>query len=218
MFLGIEKGVKGLNFGSLANLSRQMALSIFSVKLFLSKQKAKSPLLTKKLKTMNDILENRFSMMIGVQTFGNENAATLATVASIPPLYTQLSGYVDAISAVAGPATLDITGVAVDKGLRRAELTDIVLKVSDGFSAYCYLTGDNENAEFFDETRASLERFRDTILYTYARNLALVANPVIGDLADYNVLPADMTALDDASQFCKDQNSSAAKGQPTSEK
>jgi hypothetical protein len=147
---------------------------------------------------MNDILENRLSMYMAVQTFYTENQAAIDAVPALPPLFTQFNTHVTKIVDFAGPASADITGSAVDKKDKRVALTSAILKVCDAFSAWCYNNGDNTKAELFDETQASLDRMRDTALYTFAKNLELEADPVVLDLADYMVVPADITALADA--------------------
>lgn len=147
---------------------------------------------------MNDRLENQYSMLLAVQAFYLGNQVAIDALPAATPIFTQLSSYLVTIGNNAGAASADITGHAADKAASRLALTQIVLKVGNGFSAWCALNNNKAKAELFDESESSLNAMRDTALYAYSKSLEVEANAEIANLADYLILPADITALSTA--------------------
>src|SRR5690606_34920851 len=129
------------------------------------------------------------------QAFYLGNQAAVDALPAATPLYAQLSTHLVTIGNNAGPATADITGHAADKASSRLVLTQLALKVGNGFSAWCASNNDKAKAELFDESESSLNGKRDTALYAYCKSLEVEANAEIANLADYLILPADITAL-----------------------
>lgn len=144
---------------------------------------------------MNDIFENRLSMYQKVQGHYTIHQTTLDTIPAVTALQTEFTGYVNSILSIAGPASADLTGYAVDKQNLRNELTTAILKVSIAYASWCYVNLNNKKAERFDETMAMLNAKRDNDIYTYAMDLNATALPEVANLADYGVLPADFTTL-----------------------
>jgi archaellum component FlaG (FlaF/FlaG flagellin family) len=147
---------------------------------------------------MNDRIENQYSMMLKVKTFYNAYKATVDTYAALIPMFVYLLSQIDKIADLFGTATEDTTGAAVDKGLKRDELILKILKLSNAYSGLKYSENNNTEAERYDETQSSLGGRRDSDLYLFAKKVLAVVGPVIGDLADYNVVAADVTDMEAA--------------------
>jgi hypothetical protein len=88
--------------------------------------------------------------------------------------------------------------LTVDKAQLRSDLEDETLKIADQLAALAAKNQKGDLAAQVRVTRSSLDQLGDLDLEQTAERIGLLANLNFGALADYGILPADMTALDTA--------------------
>jgi hypothetical protein len=134
-------------------------------------------------------------MFLKLKNFGAKNTAKLASIATVPPLFTTHgTNLADVFAADAG-ARADLRGIAIDKGLKRKTLETNALKISNALGAFAAIAGDNallKRADFNTSAWYSSSEEELVTQATIVRDLGL-AN--VAGLAGYAVLPADVTAL-----------------------
>ena len=147
---------------------------------------------------MNDVLENKLSMYQKVQGYLTLHAADLSTVAAIATLQTELDTEVVTLQDYAVQSDADMSGHTVDKQNSRSLLKAALLKVSTAVVAHASINNINKLLEKCDETPSQLDYMRDNDFYTYCKTVSSEATPIVADLAPYNVVAADISALDTA--------------------
>ncbi len=94
--------------------------------------------------------------------------------------------------------TEDTKGVTITKGAKRITLVAKTVKVADALYAFGNATGNTTLAGQAKVNKSELEKMADTLLSDKAQSIRNLGNTNIASLADYNVLPADITALQTA--------------------
>ena len=107
---------------------------------------------------------------------------------------TRVKAGIDAIDAQQKPTT----GLTADKAQVRSDLEDKTLKIADQLAALAAKSQKGDLAAQVRVTRSSLDQLGDLDLEQTAERIGLLANLNFGALADYGILPADVTALDTA--------------------
>lgn len=147
---------------------------------------------------MNDQFENRLSMYQKVQGDYVLNQLILDSIPAVTALHAEFNGYVNNILNIAGPASADLTGFAVDKQNSRTTLTMAILKISTAYAAWCYMENNINAAERFDDTMAMLNAKRDNDIYVYGKDLNTIASTEAANLSVYGVALSDFTDLETA--------------------
>ena len=144
---------------------------------------------------MTDDQENKLSMGLAVQKVVNQNNGIWS---GLPAFVTAFSDYEAIIADIQNNRVVqekDTKGVTLDKGSAEEALIEKTLVVSTGTYAYAVATNNNTLKEKVNYSPSDLRRSRDTILRDICQLIHDEANAVIGDLADYGILPADLTDL-----------------------
>jgi len=144
---------------------------------------------------MTDEQENKLSMGLAVQKVVNQNNGIWS---GLPAFVTAFGDYETIIQDIQSNRVvqeMDTRGVTLDKAGAEAVLIEKTLVVSTGTYAYAVATNNNTLKEKVNYSPSDLRRSRDTILRDICQLIHDEANAVIGDLADYGILPADLTDL-----------------------
>ena len=111
---------------------------------------------------------------------------------------TRVKAGIDAIDAASDAQEKPTTGLTVDKAQLRSDLEDKTLKIAGQLAALAAKNQKGDLAAQVRVTRSSLDQLGDLDLEQTAERIGLLANLNFGALADYGILPADVTALDTA--------------------
>jgi hypothetical protein len=133
---------------------------------------------------------------------------TIAFLDDNNPLWSATTAFADAVTrAKAGMQAIDdsadkqqtpITGVTVDKAQTRSDLEDKILEIADQLAAFAAKNGNHDLAAQVQVTKSSLDQMPDTDLEQTAERVSNLATTNINGLKDYDVVAADITALDTA--------------------
>ncbi|MCF8256394.1 MAG: hypothetical protein K9J06_02510 [Flavobacteriales bacterium] len=140
--------------------------------------------------------ENRFSALIEVQDFLNQNAAALTDVAQIGIQKLVLDSYIQGIVVNDGIATADTTGHAIAKGNARVALTSAALRLTRAAKTMALDTEDPILLKQADYTKSELDKKRDTELHVTCQQISDFVTPLVPALAGYRIAPAHLTVLD----------------------
>jgi hypothetical protein len=111
---------------------------------------------------------------------------------------TRVKAGIDALGAASDAQEKPTAGLTVDKAQLRSDLEEKTLKIADQLAALAAKNQKGDLAAQVRVTRSSLDQLGDLDLEQTAERIALLANLNFGALADYGILPADVTALDTA--------------------
>ena len=144
---------------------------------------------------MNYSQENRLSMYYAVKDALNTHnlvwSVTVAFAAAVAEFLTNIG----TLESVVAKQVIDIRGFAKSKAKAEDTLVEAAMKVAGGTLAFATVV---ENAVLATQMKVSdsgLRSFRDGIIAQACQGIHDSANAEILNLADYGILPADMTAL-----------------------
>ena len=132
-----------------------------------------------------------------IKLLDDNNALWSGTVAFADSV-TRAKAGIDAIDTASDAQQKPTAGLTVDKAQLRTDLEDETLEIADQLAALAEKTNQGDLAEQVRMTKSSLDKLLDNDLEQTAERTVFLANNNIGALADYGVLPADVTALDTA--------------------
>ncbi len=144
---------------------------------------------------MTDNQENKLSMGLAVQTVVNNNNSIWS---GLPAFVTAFGDYETVIQEIQNNRVVqeaDTSGVTLDKHSAEAALIEKTLAVSSGTYAYATAVNNNTLRKKIAFSPSSLSRSRDTVLRDICQLVHSEVNAVIANLADYGILPADLTDL-----------------------
>lgn len=146
---------------------------------------------------MTDNQENKLSMGLVVQRVVNDNNSIWSGLPAFVRAFSDFEGIVADINDNRVLQEKDTKGVTIDKQGAEDVLIEKTVEVSSGVYAYAVEINDNTLKESVNYSPSFLSNVRDTILRDICQLIYDEANAVIGNLADYSVLPADLTDLQD---------------------
>lgn len=147
---------------------------------------------------MNDNDRARMNMVDvsdNILTINNAEWIVKAAFAALVTIFRNLKAEIEAQLLI---TERDDTGIAVDKADSRADLIAIAHRLYRAIYTFAMSTGDDNLARRVDTPLSSLQAMDDKQLVANMQILYTIADDNIADLADYDILPADVTALDDA--------------------
>lgn len=144
---------------------------------------------------MNKFEESSRSMYIAVRDYLNTEIGVWTASAGMTAAVTQLSTHITNIDTYSMGQQEDTKGVTITKGTKRDALVSKTIKVADALRAFGNATGNTTIAGQAKVTKSGLDKMPDTLLSDKAQAIRNLGNTNIASLADYNVLPADITAL-----------------------
>lgn len=145
---------------------------------------------------MNRDQFNRTEMFDTVSAYMTANNSIWTTNVAMGVTVADLSAGNTAIDTKAGKQQAPITGAADEKESVRLDFEEKILEIADQLSA---LANKNNNANLaaqVDLTLSGLDKLADDELEETGKRVGDLATANIAALADYGILPADVTALD----------------------
>ena len=139
--------------------------------------------------------ENSLSMFVTVQGTANNNNAAWMGVAGFVTQFGFFNTKVSEIQSTRNIQIGDISGFTVEKAVKKAEMITDTLKVSKGVVAFALATNNPGLKEQVDYSKTDLEGARDELVAGMCQIVHDRANDNILALADYNIVAADLTAL-----------------------
>lgn len=139
--------------------------------------------------------EARLNMFKAVLQFLLNNASVTATIAAFTPIFTAFQNKVIAMEeAVAGESAI-ITGTTSDKASLRLTLALELKRIGDAIASYAATVNNNALKEAVSISLSKLKKLKEEIFIAQAQNYHDLADTNIAALAPWNILPADVTAL-----------------------
>lgn len=134
---------------------------------------------------MNDIQENRLSMINKTCDYVDEHATELSGITSIATQNNALKATRDAIITEEGEAVEDTTGTAELKQQRRTAVTNAILQACAAVESLAVDTNDPELRRKMNYTKSELDTLRDFELVGVAELVYIATEAVIGSLGAY---------------------------------
>jgi hypothetical protein len=139
--------------------------------------------------------EARLNMFRAVLQFLLNNAAITATIAAFTPIFAAFQAKLTAMEeAVAGEAAI-ITGTTADKASLRLSLALELKRIGDAITSYAATVNNNALREAVSLSLSALKKLKEEVFIAQAQNYHDLANDNIAALAPWNILPADVSAL-----------------------
>ena len=139
--------------------------------------------------------EARLNMFRAVLQFLLNNTTVTATIAAFAPIFAAFQTRVDDMeTAVAREASI-ITGTTTDKASLRLTLALELKRIGDAIACYAATVNNNALKEAVSLSISNLKRLKEEIFLAQAQNYHDLANDNIAALAPWNILPADVAAL-----------------------
>jgi hypothetical protein len=139
--------------------------------------------------------EARLNMFRAVLQFLLNNATVTATIAAFTPIFTAFQNKLSEMEeAVAGESAI-ITGTTSDKAGLRLALALELKRIGDAIASYAATVNNNALREAVSLSLSTLKRLKEEVFLAQAQNYHDLADSNIAALAPWNILPADVTAL-----------------------
>lgn len=147
---------------------------------------------------MNKRNENRFSMFYTVQAACAKHAAVWTPLVPFKTAHDEVVINIGAIEAATQTQEKSIAGLALDKRYKQDAMVKVAVEVAAATYAYAVDKGDMVLQEEVNYSASDLRRERDAVIAQVCQNIHTAANGVIGELAAYGVVPADLVNLQTA--------------------
>ncbi len=144
---------------------------------------------------MTDNQENKLSMGLVVQNVVNSNNVIWSGLPAFVSAFNDFEGIIVEILSNRVVQEADTKGVTLDKQQAEDVLIAKTLMISSGTYAYAVDNSNETLREKINYSPSNLRQARDTILRDMCQLIHDEVNAEIGNLADYGVLPADLTDL-----------------------
>lgn len=137
-------------------------------------------------------------MYYSVQHALERYTTTWSGTAALATAVSELNANITALEAAVAKQVVDIRGYAKDKAQAEDLMIAVTMKVAGAAKAFATVQGNAVLATQMSASPSALRKFRDAVIALACQGIHDAANAVVADLADYGILPADMTALQDA--------------------
>lgn len=138
------------------------------------------------------------SMFIAVRDYMVAQTAIWTASAGATTAVTALTNHITKIDTYSMGQQTDTKGVTITKGTKRDSLVSKIIKVANGLVALGNATGNFTLSGQAKVNKGKLDTMPDTELVDKGTTIRTAGNTNIAALADYNILPADITALQNA--------------------
>ncbi|MBK6730752.1 MAG: hypothetical protein IPG60_07230 [Bacteroidetes bacterium] len=135
------------------------------------------------------------SMYIAVRDYLVTNTAIWTASTGMTNGVATLTTYIDTIDTYSQGQQADTKGITNTKGEKRDSLVSNILSVAGALVSYGKSTANSTLIGQAKVTKSQLDGMADTILSDKALTIRNLGNTNIAGLADFNILPADITAL-----------------------
>lgn len=132
-----------------------------------------------------------------VDYLDTQNALWSGTAAFVDAV-TRAKAGIDAIDTSSDKQQTPTTGITGDKQTRRDDLEAKTLEIADQLSALAAKNGSANLGAQVEMSKSSLDKMDDSTLEQTAERVVGLANDNLTALADYNVVAADVAALNNA--------------------
>ena len=137
---------------------------------------------------MVDVIDN-------ILTINNAEWSVKTVFAALVTIFRNLKTEIEALLLI---TERDDTGIAVDKADSRTDLIAKGHRINRAVYTFALSTGDDALARRVDTPLSSIQAMDDKQLVANMQILHDLADDNVSDLADYDILPADVTALQSA--------------------
>jgi hypothetical protein len=148
--------------------------------------------------------DNIGTMFDTTAKFLDDNNSVWSGTVAFADAVTRAKAGIELVDTSADTQQKPTAGLAADKAQLRSDLEDKILEIADQLAASAAKNGQGDLAEQVHVSKSSLDQMQDNDLEQTAERIVFLANNNIGALADYGILPADVTALDTARTAFKD--------------
>lgn len=146
---------------------------------------------------MNTSQENKLSMYEATIEVMDNNSALVGTVAALVAAKSDMVNKTLEIRAANTVQQMTTKGKTMDKADRKEELADTAYAVAGSVQAYAAENNNNDLYMLVNFSRWTLRKADDEEIQQLCQLIHDQANAVVGDLADYGVDVAKLTALQD---------------------
>jgi len=147
---------------------------------------------------MNKQNEDKMSMFYALLQVLAKHVAVWTGLVPFKNAHDELKLNVGSIESATQKQETSLKGVALDKRFKKEAMVKRTLSIAQAMFAYAEDEGDVVLRDKVDYTRSDLMQPRDAIIAQTCQNIHDLANPLIATLAAYGVLPADLSAQQDA--------------------
>lgn len=144
---------------------------------------------------MDDKMSNRVNMISATHVFCTENAAETASVPAILTIVTNVGNRLVLINSLNQISVGTSEGVTLDTNLLRATMVNLAFKCASGTATYASISENNTLAALVKVNLSDLGKTKKADIDDVCQNIHDAADTNIANLADYGILPADVTAL-----------------------
>lgn len=137
----------------------------------------------------------KWSMLVSVKTFYQQNSTIFNPLPQFPPIINEISDLIQAMTEQSAITIADFSGFTEQKNDVRLALEEICVKVSSGLVGYWVVNPQPDTIETDDYLPSYLQLSSDSELYVLAVLLYRVAQPVQGSLLPYGVTAAEVGDL-----------------------
>lgn len=142
---------------------------------------------------MNSRNEARLGMYLAVSEYCRNNSSVI-TIPAIQNKVDQFNTHLEQLMLTVKKHAEPITGIASDKEVARAKLAESTFVLCCTLQAFAKDAGDNTILDKVKYSYTRLNRLRDTELLPVAQHAHDIAAAKISDLAQFGILPANLTA------------------------
>ena len=142
--------------------------------------------------------DNIGTMFDTTAKFLDDNNSVWSGTVAFADAVTRAKAGIELVDTSADTQQKPTAGLAADKAQLRSDLEDKILEIAHQLAASAAKNGQGDLAEQVHVSKSSLDQMQDNDLEQTAERIVFLANNNIGALADYGILPADVTALDTA--------------------
>lgn len=147
---------------------------------------------------MTDKQENRQSMYKATITTCDEHNSSWSAIPAFVFQFDKFKTINAELDAVKLIQVADKTGLAVDKGNKKINMTEKAVKVIGGLKAFALVTKNNELREKINYSHSVIITARDMDAISYCKIVYGVALEHAADMVDYGVADTDIAGLNNA--------------------
>lgn len=142
--------------------------------------------------------DNITTMFQTAVQFLDDHSAVWSGTPAFADAVTRAKAGIEDIDTATDKQQMPTTGITGDKRTLRDDLEAKTLEIADQLSALAAKNNDSNLGAQVEMSKSSLDKMDDTTLELTAERVVGLANDNIAALADFDVLAADVTALDAA--------------------
>jgi hypothetical protein len=145
---------------------------------------------------MTDRQENKRSMYLSVRKVVNDFTAAWSGLPAFVNANGEFNSGLDELDMTRLIQESATEGVTQDKQQAKDEVVTMAIKVGSATYAYATVTENLTLQALVGYTKSELDKSRDTVLIDKLQIIYGAGNDNVANLADYGILPADITAFD----------------------